>query len=194
MEVNTGYAGAEARLRQINDTALEREDIEAVLAAYAERNGVPAMTFDGDGVIELSIKDELPLALLHMPPFPGVMASATLPEGLAARDDLVRDLLRANRSWAATAGVTFAKLPGGDDYVLCRMISLADRDDEAFERAFLGFAAFALDQVREIDLWLDLPPAGAGAAAARAAGTERGDPAEQRDDAAAFRPRPSEFA
>lgn len=212
MNTNLESAELEVRLRQINETTLEREDIEDVLAAYAKRNGLPPMMFDDNGLIDLTIKDELPLALMHIPPFPGVMASVGLPEGLAARDDILRDLLRANRSWAATGGATFAKLPDGGDYVLCRLISLADRDDEAFERAFLAFAEFALEHVRSIELAFDLPFEGAGEPAAGEAAAEMRSPTNEADgdnsddwkddvppgetpeDAAASRPRPSDFA
>jgi hypothetical protein len=161
----------EIALQQIGDASLTRQEVEEILAAFGSRNGLPPLVFDEDGTIELSIADEVEMVLLHVPSFPGVMAGAALPEGLGERGDLTRELLRANLSWAETAGATFVRFPGGGPYALCRLISLAGRDDRAFERELLAFAGQARDWIDEIELGLDLPRTDADAGPAPRAGT-----------------------
>ena len=148
----------EALVTKTGETRLDRAEIEAVLAAFARRNGLPAMVFDEEGTIALSIADELEVTLALVAHFPGVLALVALPEELAVRGDVTRRLLQANLSWPLTAGGTFAKLPGDEAPQFCRLIGLAERDDQVFERELMAFAERAREWLEEIELVLDLPP------------------------------------
>ena len=145
-------------LAQLIGTQLEGREVEAILASFTARNGLPPLSFDGDGMAELSIGNEVELALFHLPSFPGLMVAACLPDALAAHPDLGRALLQANLSWSETGGATFAKFPNDGPFALCRGISLADRDDQAFERQLLSFSEQAAGWIDELEMALDLEP------------------------------------
>lgn len=168
----------EARVAKTVETKLERADVEAVLAAFTRRNGLPDMAFDEDGTVEMTIGDELDVTLALVPHFAGLLAVAALPEELAERDDITRRLLQANLSWPLTSGGTFARLPEGGAPAFCKLIGLAERDDRVFERELMAFAERAQAWLEEIGLTIDLPadaeddeparPAGAGGPHTRA--------------------------
>ncbi|MEM7025592.1 MAG: type III secretion system chaperone [Pseudomonadota bacterium] len=134
---------------------MSRTEVETVLAAFLAAKGMPETALDENGVIALQYGD-LELALAHLPPFPGVKASARLPDGLARREDLANELLRANLSWSATGGGTFGKLPDQHGFVVSRMIPMID-DHQAFERDLTAFAELALDWVERIKHALAAP-------------------------------------
>ncbi|MCP5315830.1 MAG: type III secretion system chaperone [Chromatiaceae bacterium] len=149
----------EQRIAGLEDAVPDRDEVEAVLAAFAARNDLAPLLFDAEGEIAFGVGDDMDLHLVHVPSFPGVMAVVTLPKEIAARDDLSRDLLKANLSWATTGGGTFGRLPESGDYVFCQLIPLTTGDDVAFEADLLAFAERAQDWLERIELALDLDPA-----------------------------------
>ena len=155
MSAKSNSSDLEARLARIGEVPVSRGKVEAILVAFQAANGLPATPLDENGVATLSY-DGLELALAHLPPFPGVKVSARLPAGLAKREDLANELLRANLSWAATGGGTFGKLPDQHGFVLSRMIPMID-DHEAFERELSAFAELAIDWVERLEQALDVP-------------------------------------
>jgi hypothetical protein len=157
----TGDAtSVEQRIQQAAASDLSRADVQQILDQLARHLGIAALTLDGDGSAELLIDDEVPLTLIHLPGFPGLVVSAPLPDAPGARGDLLLYLLQANMSWTMTRGGAFGILPAAGpgsetELRLCRHLLLADRDLARIDRELGTFVDDLIRWTEEIDLYLD---------------------------------------
>ena len=127
----------------VGNSKLRREDVEAILAAFAKRRGLAQPRFDANGEIPFTVGGELEVVLTHVAQFPGVLAAVALPRALAARPDVMRALLQANLSWQANGGGTFGRAADAGGFLYCQLMPLHERDERSFERQLLAFAARA---------------------------------------------------
>ncbi|MCP3880491.1 MAG: type III secretion system chaperone [Sulfitobacter sp.] len=153
---DTVLGDVEGRLVRIAETKLDKAAIEAVLAAFTQRNGLPAMLFDENDLIQFDLGEALDITLTPVAGFPGVLAMARLPEQISGDQRVLRELLLANLSFEDTRGGTFAKLPESETIAYCRMISLAEQDNRLFERELMGFAETTQSLIDDIELSVDL--------------------------------------
>jgi hypothetical protein len=144
----------ETLIQQAATTQLSRADVQQILDGLAGHLGLDQLKLDQDGAAELVIDDELPLTLIHLEGFPGVLLHAPMPDQPEHRGPLLRYLLQANMSWALTGGGAFAMGPDGE-LALCRHLLLADRDLERIDRELATFADQATGWIEHIELYLD---------------------------------------
>lgn len=147
---------SEARLTRIAEAALGPDGILAVLKTFAARNGLPELAFDEAGLITFELGDGLQISLTPAGGFPGLLAMTPLPEALFGHARAMRQLLVANLSWEATLGGTFARLPESEVIAYCRLMSLAEKDVELFERELLAYAEAAQSLIDDVELSVEL--------------------------------------
>ncbi len=150
----------EQRIQQASASELSRADVQKILDQLAGHLGIASLKLDAEGSVELLVDDEVPLTLVHLPGFPGVIVSAPLPDAPGARGDLLLYLLQANMSWTMTRGGAFGILPAagpgpGTELRLCRHLLLPDRDLARIDRELSTFVDDLIRWTEEIDLYLD---------------------------------------
>ena len=155
-------ADPEQLLERLADAAPSRVTVEGLLGTIAARIGAPAPSFDQEGLLSLTIADEVSMTLVHGDGLPGVIAAAEMPETLTSNSDLLADLLTANLDWRRVGGATFGKLPGDGPVVLCRLLPITSDEgaDETaskrLEQDLLDFATVAADWIDDLETSLDL--------------------------------------
>ena len=135
---------AESMLQKVKDAPLSREQIEGVLARFADEVGIEDLVLDENDSALLVVNDDLEIRLLYQEHFPGLIAASPLPDQSGNRLRLLRQLLRANLSWELTQGGTFGMLPKDKQLMLCRLLPLTETDSTQFEQMISGFADHAL--------------------------------------------------
>ena len=134
---------AEAIVEHMVESALSREDVDAVLAGLAAECGLGALGLDEDGRCELADPEGRPVLLLYRPPFPGLVIAASVTDEAALAPRMQTALLRTNRSWAATGGGTFALLDGDGPVFFLRRVPLSGGGPVELYRAIMAHAAAA---------------------------------------------------
>jgi hypothetical protein len=153
----------DAVIRAVRDSKVSRAQIEATLAAFTDRHGLPRIVFGTDNLVPMTVGEDLEVALSQPEGLPGVLAVALMPTDPGQPEKLARLLLQLNMSWADTGGGIFALLPPEREIHFCKQILVTPGDADAFERDFMGFLELARDWQCEIQLLADLPegaPAG----------------------------------
>lgn len=155
---NNPIASADIRLSALAAAKLDPDEIAVLVSAFGKQASIPGLALDGNGTVEFEV-DGIDVTLSMLAGFPGVLALAPLPEDIASDAEALFGLLGANLSWTETAGGTFTKVPGTEIIAYCRLISLAERDLDAFGRDLAGFVATARVFVEEVALEVDLADA-----------------------------------
>jgi hypothetical protein len=129
----------EEMIEQLRGITVSREDVAAIVEAYGRHIGVEGLALDAQGAAEITADDEVDVALVHLPPLPGVVAAASVAAEVRDGGALARRLLQANTSFGLTEGGVFAMLPGRPEMMLCRLITLPSPDLERLDQELAAF-------------------------------------------------------
>lgn len=105
---------------------VDRETVDAAVAAFCEEAGGPEFALDDDGVAWIPLGDDRALVVVHYPSQPGLAIAAPLPAEVAQDDEALRLMLDANLTPELTDGGVFAMPPGAEAPMLMRLVATAD--------------------------------------------------------------------
>ena len=123
MYSNQDIDAKEKELKALRDNLPpKRDQAQKALNELAKELDMDGLVLDRNDTAELIVDGELPVSLNWFAALPGLVATTPMPEAAADDPRTLARVLQANQSWALTHGGTFAKLPTGNDLVLCRLL------------------------------------------------------------------------
>lgn len=152
MTMTVDSAAIENELARLQETQLNRDDINEIVRELGEIVGVDDLALDEAGVAELIVDDEIELSLLYLPALPGIVAAISMPEGPEENEQLLRKLLQTNMSWTMTQGGCFVYVP--PRIALCRLVPLTAHDSERLDHELAAFVELGKTWKTEINNFL----------------------------------------
>ena len=153
MSMTVDSATIESELARLQETQLNRDDVNEIVSELGKIIGVEDLALDESGVAELIVDEEVELSLLYLPALPGIVAAISMPEGPEDNDQLLRKLLQTNMSWAMTQGGCFVYVP--PRVALCRLVPLTSHDSERLDHELAAFVELGKAWRKEINAFME---------------------------------------
>ncbi|MEM7023131.1 MAG: CesT family type III secretion system chaperone [Pseudomonadota bacterium] len=132
----------------LDEQVVSREEADGFVRSLGRHISFDDLQLDSNGVAQLSIDDNIGLALIHRPGLPGLIVSIPIPFLKLDDGQHLKALLQANMAWPLTRGGVFGIPVGSDQVTLCWMLPIVDHDPEQADQV-LG------EMVRAARTWIE---------------------------------------